>query len=245
MTIWLPDTDEVSAVHYMLVDLFIQENDPIEPAGIKNQHLLDSALTRPHTGLGVAQKYKTLPEKVAALFHSLCKNHAFHNGNKRTALATLLMVLHRNDRRLKNEVSDDEVFDFVVSVAANTFPSEAAHSDDTVVSAIAAWVRTKSETAKVKFSEMRTADFVDKCRSAGATYKMSGGSHVVSVSSDSVKIANSTPKLSGAAVKSYLRALKLHPVSSGVDEIEFMSGTQEERAQLHRYMSALRRLAKT
>ena len=41
---------------------------------------------RPQTGLGTIDKYPTIEQKAAALLHSLIKNHAFHNGNKRTAL---------------------------------------------------------------------------------------------------------------------------------------------------------------
>lgn len=40
--------------------------------------------------------YKTIYEKVAALFESLGQNHPFQNGNKRTAFTALVIFLRYN-----------------------------------------------------------------------------------------------------------------------------------------------------
>lgn len=96
---WIPAIQDVSNIHLHLTQLFAAEDDPISPSGIRNQDLLESACTRPHTGSGSSDKYHTVDLKLAALFHSLTKNHPFHNGNKRTALAALLAGLSRNDKR--------------------------------------------------------------------------------------------------------------------------------------------------
>lgn len=119
---WLPEPKNVLAVHEELVRVFEEDNDPISPPGVKSPDLLESACARPRTALGDVEKYPSLAEKMAALFHSLTKNHAFHNGNKRTALVTLLSALQRNDQRLISEVTDDHVYDLVVSVTADEFP---------------------------------------------------------------------------------------------------------------------------
>ena len=84
--------------------------------------LLSSACARPHVALGSTEKYPTVFSKAAALFHSLTKNHAFHNGNKRTALVTLLSMLQRNDYYLDRPVSDQDVYDLALAVTADTFP---------------------------------------------------------------------------------------------------------------------------
>jgi death-on-curing family protein len=60
---------------------------------------------------------------MAALFHSLTKNHAFHNGNKRTALVALLSSLNRNGYHLNAEVTDDVVYDLAIAVTADQFPN--------------------------------------------------------------------------------------------------------------------------
>jgi len=40
--------------------------------------------------------FRSLPEKAAALFHSLIANHPFENGNKRTAVIALELFLSAN-----------------------------------------------------------------------------------------------------------------------------------------------------
>ena len=111
---------DVVDIHNALVAMF-STDDPIEPPGVRDANLLGSAVARPRTGLGNVDKYETIDKKAAALFHSLVKNHAFHNGNKRTALVALIVFLGRNGKLL-DEITDRELFDFVVSVAADTFP---------------------------------------------------------------------------------------------------------------------------
>ncbi|MEX0756158.1 MAG: type II toxin-antitoxin system death-on-curing family toxin [Actinomycetota bacterium] len=66
--------------------------------------LLDSATQRPHTTAGGEDAYPTVHDKAAALFHSLCRNHAFENGNKRTALIALNAFYNLNQHDL---VMDD------------------------------------------------------------------------------------------------------------------------------------------
>jgi len=101
---------EVLAIHFALVEFFARESDPITPSGPRDKNLLASALLRPRTSIGEHEKYRTVPQKAAALFHSLVKNHPFHNGNKRTALVGTLAFLDRNGWHLRSDVSDDEIF---------------------------------------------------------------------------------------------------------------------------------------
>ena len=73
--------DGVKEIHFELAKIFAEENDPISPCGVKDINMLESACARPDAGLGRVEKYNSLELKVAALFHSLTKNHPFHNGN--------------------------------------------------------------------------------------------------------------------------------------------------------------------
>lgn len=57
--------------------------------------LLDSAAHRPFQVFGDTPLYLTGLEQAAALLESLVKNHAFEDGNKRTALASCLFFLDR------------------------------------------------------------------------------------------------------------------------------------------------------
>jgi death on curing protein len=47
--------------------------------------LLRSAVHRQWAGYGDDELYPSVQEKAGALFHGLCSNHAFMDGNKRTA----------------------------------------------------------------------------------------------------------------------------------------------------------------
>src|SRR5512147_2729947 len=63
--------------------------------GIRDQGLLEAALFRPQTGY-----YADLIEEAAALWESLAQNHAFIDGNKRTAFAATYTFLAINGARL-------------------------------------------------------------------------------------------------------------------------------------------------
>jgi death on curing protein len=57
---------------------------------VRDHGLLESALARPQAAAFGQDAYLTLDEKAAALLHSLARNHALVDGNKRLALAGLI-----------------------------------------------------------------------------------------------------------------------------------------------------------
>ena len=59
---------------------------------------------------------------AAAYFLSLAKNHAFNDGNKRTAVSTTATFLQLNGRGL--ETDEDELVDFAVRVASEKIANE-------------------------------------------------------------------------------------------------------------------------
>ena len=63
--------------------------------GLRDAGMLESALYRPQTGY-----YADLIEEAAALWESLAQNHAFLDGNKRTAFAATYTFLAINGVRL-------------------------------------------------------------------------------------------------------------------------------------------------
>lgn len=82
---------------------------------VRDLGLLDSACHRPRAGLFGQEAYLTLAGKAAALMHSLAGNHALVDGNKRLALLATVVFLRINRYRL--DLTDDEAFDLVLSVA--------------------------------------------------------------------------------------------------------------------------------
>lgn len=244
---WIPDIEDVIQIHEELVKLFDSQEDPITPPGIKSPDLLESACSRPLTAIGKTEKYPSVELKAAALFHSITKNHAFHNGNKRTAVVTLLTLLHRNDKLLSMDVTDDVLYDFVLSVTSDEFPTtNHGLSVDQVVECLAQWIKSHTRTSKLKLGSMKTSDFKQKCSMAGAQVKdADGGSFVVSFKDRSIRISRSTKQLSGPVVQRFLRRLRLNEASSGVALREFEHGVSDERELIHRFMATLKRLAKT
>lgn len=83
--------------------------------GVRDPGLLEAALYRPQTGY-----YAGLVEEAAALWESLSQNHAFIDGNKRTAFAATYTFLAINGARLT--VDAQETYAFVAALyEANQF----------------------------------------------------------------------------------------------------------------------------
>lgn len=85
--------------------------DPV----VRDYGLLESALARPQASAFGEDVYPTAHEKAAALLHSLARNHALIDGNKRLALAATIALLRMNGIRVT--LSNDEAYDLVISVA--------------------------------------------------------------------------------------------------------------------------------
>lgn len=88
------------------------ETDP----AVRDYGLLESALARPQASAYGEDAYPGVYEKAAALMHSLVRNHALVDGNKRLALAATIAFLGMNGIRLT--LSNDQAYDLVISVAA-------------------------------------------------------------------------------------------------------------------------------
>jgi len=131
--------DEVQQIHDTLVLDFALSEDPIDPPGVRDANLLESAVFRQHTSLGDQAKYSTPEMCAAALMHSIVHDHPFHNGNKRTALVAMLVLLDENG--LLVTCDEDEIFKFTLQVAQHrVVPRGADDRADREVLSIAEWV---------------------------------------------------------------------------------------------------------
>ena len=135
---WLT-TNEVEAIHFALVKDFSASPDPIEPPGIRSEHLLESAVFRPQTAFGSTLKYDTVETSAAALLHALVLDHPLHNGNKRTALVSMLVFLDENG--VVPICGEDELFRLVLQVAQHrVVPITPDNMSDREVYAITEWL---------------------------------------------------------------------------------------------------------
>jgi death-on-curing protein len=82
---------------------------------VRDYGLLDAALARPRATAFGKDAYPTLDAKAAALVHSLARNHALIDGNKRLALAALIAFCGLNGRRLT--LTNDAAYDLIIDVA--------------------------------------------------------------------------------------------------------------------------------
>jgi death on curing protein len=83
---------------------------------VRDLGLLESALARPQASAFGQDAYPTIHEKAAALLHSVARNHALVDGNKRLALAAAIAFHGLNGVRLT--LTNDEAYDLVIGVAS-------------------------------------------------------------------------------------------------------------------------------
>jgi death-on-curing protein len=100
MSAWMLQADYLEFIHDALVALLWPGTEPIGRREQRDRGLIESAAARPfHTLLG-EDAYPTVTEKAVALFHSINANHAFMNGNKRTAVIAMDHFFTVNDHCL-------------------------------------------------------------------------------------------------------------------------------------------------
>lgn len=89
--------------------------------GLRDEDLLESAISSPLQTYGGAELYPTLMEKAVHLGYSLICNHPFIDGNKRIGTHTMLVVLALNGISLSYD--DEELVRIIYQVAAGDMPS--------------------------------------------------------------------------------------------------------------------------
>lgn len=100
--------NDVIAIHDNMISLYGGSY------GTRDLGLIESAIARPKATFGGEDLYPSILEKAAALFHSLLFNHAFVDGNKRTAIASCVFFLEENGYEMI--ASQRELADFPVRV---------------------------------------------------------------------------------------------------------------------------------
>ncbi len=148
--------DDVIEIHERLVIDAAESDDPISPPGIKNEGLLESAISRQEAGFGGQLKYGDPISNAATLCYGICSNHPLHNGNKRTALVSLLCHLDKNGITFNDRTNQDNLYSFMLNVASHKIASKKKlqkrndHSD-AEVEAMTSWI--KKRTRKIEKGE--------------------------------------------------------------------------------------------
>jgi len=87
---------------------------------VRDYGLIESALARPRASVFGQDAYPDLHRKAAALLHSLARNHALLDGNKRLAWTACRTFLAINGQWIS--APEDDRFEFVIGVATGAMP---------------------------------------------------------------------------------------------------------------------------
>jgi death-on-curing protein len=103
-------------IYLDLEDLLHVAGRTLSEIEVRDLGLLEAAVARPRASAFGQDAYASLHDKAAALLHSIARNHALVDGNKRLALAATIAFYGMNGQRLT--FTNDEAYDLIVSVAA-------------------------------------------------------------------------------------------------------------------------------
>lgn len=231
--------------------------ETIDPPGVRDLGQLESAVN-PHTR---ENKYGTVHTSGAALLHRLVLDHAFHNGNKRTATVATLVFLDRNGFRI--DATDDELFNTVTAVASHTPLGDVPVSDrgksevrdDWEVHNLAAWLARNTRRTKAGREGLGTLKY-DQLWKICAEHEIHRGKH----RGNKITLYQEAPEKrslkirwdgSGKAdvtrrdLKRLREKFGLTPADGITNDHLFDNPGVEGRRFIHEHQGLLQRLAKT
>ncbi len=110
----------VEEVDYLSVeDLLEIAAGVLDQVAVRDAGLLAAAATRPQLTVFGEDAYSTFEDKAAALLHSLVRNHALVDGNKRLGWSAARIFCLLNGRDLTYTI--DEAEDLMVRAASGQF----------------------------------------------------------------------------------------------------------------------------
>ena len=107
--------EEVEYIAFRLAREHLAFDEPIPDFQTRFPNRLESCLLTPFVRFAGESPYPSLASKAAMLLYLMIKNHPFQNGNKRIAITTLLVFLHKNGRWL--EVDPQVFYNFTIWIA--------------------------------------------------------------------------------------------------------------------------------
>lgn len=246
--------DDVLEIYEALVSDFAQSSDPIQPVGVKDHSLLESAIWHQHTSFERYTKYPTAETSAAAVMYALSHNHPFYNGNKRTAIVAVLVLLDRHNICLMCDQSD--LFKVSVQLANHTLvPSKNLYPDAEIYT-LAKWIHKKSKVMKkgerpITLKKLRyiLRRYGCEIQSDGTVtrYIKTGFFADSKILEAKRAISYTQPEgeeVDKGVVKSLREDLKL-TADDGIDQGSFYEGTGLVPADfIDRYRTLLRRLSK-
>jgi death-on-curing family protein len=163
--------DEVLLVRRRMASLDIATQDAFGLTQPLHPDKLSSAVFRQFTGAGGVYKYTTVPDVGANLFYGVAMSHAFENGNKRTALVSLLVFLDKN-KTFVVDAGEDDLYELARSVAAHeiTIEESKPRNADTEILAVASWIRSHTRQISLGDSAMEFKELRQTLEVLGCTF---------------------------------------------------------------------------
>lgn len=95
------DKDQIERLHKRLIDV----TGGLD--GIRDEGMLDSALSAPFQTFDTVELYSSVTSKIAQITYGLICNHPFVDGNKRIGTYVMLVLLELNN--LDADFSDEDI----------------------------------------------------------------------------------------------------------------------------------------
>lgn len=171
---------EVLKAHYIVSDYFVSEGDQIL-YGVKSYNLLSSAVSRQEVEFAGIQKWNDSYHKMATLLYGITKNHAFEDGNKRTALLSLLLYIDKSGLQVTHKQSVLETL--IVRIAANKLNEYANYKyyeqiEDSEVNFIADRIKKYTRKTNHKVYTITYAEFNRRLKQFGVWLDNPSKNHI-------------------------------------------------------------------
>ena len=238
--------EDVLAVRRRMASLSIATNDAFGETEPLHADKLASAVFRQFTGGGGIYKYTTIPDVGANLFYGVAMSHSFENGNKRTALVTLLVFLDKNKTLLVN-TGEEDLYELARSVAAHEIPIDvkSARNADSEIKAVSHWLKERIRDrvlgdVATKFYELRSLLEELGCefeKPEGNFIKIRSGGHVVKTGYPKANFVVAVGEVK--RIRRYLALDEQH----GIDSAGFYSLEEKVDVFVNRHRNLMKRLA--
>ena len=253
---------DVFDAHFILSDFFVAAGESVQ-FGVLNFDMLSSAVARQSVSLGNKMKWNEPFSQIATLTFGLVKNHAFNDGNKRTALLCMIMGLHRIKRCITCKKNKLEIL--LVRIAANEmyqyeeFNQFKEYGDDATIRYISKFLRKNSRKTDYAFRAMTFEEFNRRLRQYGVWLAAPSGAYINVYKQDTKNILWGLIKRQGrkriaqiafpgwkrqidrSAFKKVMKEAGLTP-GNGVDMKTFYEETTPEYKLMEEYFDILTRL---
>ncbi|MBS3959871.1 MAG: type II toxin-antitoxin system death-on-curing family toxin [Xanthomonadaceae bacterium] len=238
--------DEVLQVRRRMAELSIATQDAFGRTEPLAPDKLASAVFRQETGSAGVFKYSTVHECGATLFYGIAMSHSFENGNKRTALVSLLVFLDQNKVLLVN-TSEDDLYELARSVAAHEIEVKAgeARNSDSEVRAVAEWLRARCRPRVLGDRNMEFKELAHLLETLGCTLE-DPDANFIKIRRGQYMVKTGYPKknfeIAVNEVKRIRRQLHLDEVH-GVDSAGFYELEAQVDKIVNNYRNLMKRLA--